>query len=227
MRQAPVLGNPAKVLLAGARTRLHPRREEGEMSAPAPQAPVPTLNMVPSAQVIRQRAEQVIRRAAKGIRQRGGAVHASVGSSPREVADVQAKTKIAEARSGGVSAAQATIPARSEHPVDYLHGKCGPLARRPDARSTGAEISAAGVEGHDGAGGSSSARTEHTKCVTLGCDRPKPPAAAPAVCDVYIVQVVCVCVRVCVCVCVCVCACCVCVCIYTHTNTHTHTHIHS
>ena len=44
MTQAPVRGNPAKVLLAGARARLHPRREEGEMSAPAPETPVPTVN---------------------------------------------------------------------------------------------------------------------------------------------------------------------------------------
>ena len=47
MTQAPVPGNPAKVHLAGAGARLYPRREEGEMSAPAPQAPVPTANMVP------------------------------------------------------------------------------------------------------------------------------------------------------------------------------------
>ena len=117
--------------------------------------------------------------------------------------DVQAKALIAEVRSGGVSAAQATIPAREEHHVDYLNGKCGPLAREPDARSTGAEVSAAGGEGHDGAGGGSKyARAEHTKCVTPGCDRPKPPSATQAVCDVYIVQVVCVCVCVCVRACV-------------------------
>jgi hypothetical protein len=147
------------------------------------------------------------------------------------MADVQAKAMIAEARSGVVAAAQATILARGELLVDYLHGKCGPLAREPDAPSTGAEVSAAGGERHDGAGGGSKyARAEHTQCVTPGYNRSKPPAAAPAVCDVYIVQVVCVCVRVCVCVCVwCLCCVCVCVCIYTHTHTqiHTHTHTHT
>ena len=135
----------------------------------------------------------------------------------------------AEARSGSVSAAQATvatIPAHGEDLVEYSKirslGDC-PVAKTlwasiqagkvktpsGEPNGAGADVSVAGGEGPDGAGGGSKfARAEHTKRVTPGCDRPKPPAAAPAVCDVYIVQVVCMC-------------------MHTHTHTHTHAYIHA